>query len=379
MAVGGAVTAQATPDTEYWTRAADTRDTVYRFVYGQSPQAIPSAYDPVAEAEEILRQRQATLPPTNPQAPSLWQRVRKITIDTGLSPKLRALGALGLSATAFDVGWKIGSGLNAKFLRVGLPDPPAPKGGPSAGFLFFVTGGTYPNLNSSPLPEDGWILQYGYAGQQWQSVNLTYGWSDPCAYLTGPPVGFRVLAGTGYGWCVWTPPVESYWLAEDELPAVGGIEAYTSQGYSVATAAPTAPSRSTVESTIDSRVSDPDNDEIKQWFNYQVGSPGESDPAGIGADNPDIPWRDGGLLPHFTKHGHKFSPAYTDPWEYWRDAVEIISDPDDDCIRPRDGAEIYWDDGKQAIVIVKDGEIETYFPPDEGFEYFEFQCNDTGA
>jgi hypothetical protein len=173
-------------------------------------------------------------------------------------------------------------------------------------------------------------------------------------------------------------PVESYWLPENDLAAPGGIEAYTSQGYSVATPAPTPPTQSTVESAVDTTLSHPANDVVKQWFNYQVGSPGESDPTGIGEDNPDIPWKAGKLLPHFTKHGHKFSPPYTDPWEYWQDAVEIIGDPSEHCVRPRDGADIYWDDGKEAVVIVKDGEIETYFPPDEGHDYFDFQCDDAG-
>lgn len=368
--------AHATPDTAYWTRAADTRDTIYRFVYGQSPQAIPSAYDPVAEAEEILRQRQATLPPANPQASSLWRRMRTLTVDTGLSPKLRALGTLGLATTAFEVGWKIGSGLNAKFLRVGLPEPPSPKAGPSTGFLFFATSGTYPALNSNPLPADGWLLQYAYASQHWRSVNLTYGWNDPCAYLTGPPVGFHVLAGTAIGWCVGTAPVESYWLAEDELPALGGIEAYTSQGYDVASVAPTAPSRSTVESTIDSRVSDPDNDVLRQWLNYHVGSPGESDPTGVGEDNPDIPWKSWtDLVEHFDDHADEFDPAYEDPYEYWRDAAEIVEADELSCTRPSDGSQIYWDSERQAIVIVTGGKIQTYFVPGTGFQYWLNECN----
>jgi hypothetical protein len=47
--------AQAVADPDYWKQTAEHRDTVYRFIYGQSPQSIPSGYDPVLEAEEILR------------------------------------------------------------------------------------------------------------------------------------------------------------------------------------------------------------------------------------------------------------------------------------------------------------------------------------
>jgi hypothetical protein len=63
--------AQVVADPDYWKQTAEHRDTVYRFVYGQSPQSIPSGYDPVREAEEILRQRQTALAPSTPNASSL--------------------------------------------------------------------------------------------------------------------------------------------------------------------------------------------------------------------------------------------------------------------------------------------------------------------
>lgn len=64
--------AQATPDPDYWKQTAERRNTVYRFVYSQSPQTIPTSYDAVAEAERItLREAQRTLPPSDPQARSI--------------------------------------------------------------------------------------------------------------------------------------------------------------------------------------------------------------------------------------------------------------------------------------------------------------------
>jgi len=35
---------------------------------------------------------------------------------------LRALGTVGLAAGTFDVGWKIGIGINAKLLKIGVPE-----------------------------------------------------------------------------------------------------------------------------------------------------------------------------------------------------------------------------------------------------------------
>ena len=78
--------AQTLADPDYWTQTAEHRDTVYRLVYSQSPQTIPPGYDLVREAEEILRQQQTTLPPSNPQAPRLWQQIRGVTARSALSP-----------------------------------------------------------------------------------------------------------------------------------------------------------------------------------------------------------------------------------------------------------------------------------------------------
>ena len=63
--------AEVVADPDYWQQTAARQATVNRFVYGQSPQAIPSSYDPVREAEEILRQQQRALPASNPEVPSL--------------------------------------------------------------------------------------------------------------------------------------------------------------------------------------------------------------------------------------------------------------------------------------------------------------------
>jgi hypothetical protein len=121
--------AQAVADPAYWKQTAEHRDTVYRFFYRQSPQAIPTGYDPVADAEGILRQHQATLPPSNPEVPGLWQRIRTVPVRAGLSTPLRAMGTIGLAVGAGELGWRIGSGLNAKLVHIGIPGvnntPPA--------------------------------------------------------------------------------------------------------------------------------------------------------------------------------------------------------------------------------------------------------------
>jgi hypothetical protein len=142
-------------------------------------------------------------------------------------PRWGTLVIVGLG-TAY-VGWKVGTGIRTKILKLGLPDPPLPKTDPANGTLSFQSKGYSSSQNTTPLPADGWVLKWWRGSSQWSAVNLSHGWSDPCASLTGPPQDFRVLPGVStLGWCDPPPvPVESYWLKEDELDATAPIEDYT--------------------------------------------------------------------------------------------------------------------------------------------------------
>jgi hypothetical protein len=130
---------------------------------------------------------------------------------------------------------------------------------------------------------------------------------------------------------------------------------------------------------VETQLDLPENDELRQWLNHRLGSPGEEDPLGIDPPNPDIEFP--GFVEHWIDHGHKFTLPYEDPVEYWRDAADIVERGDNldpgvsKCRRPSDEADLYWDAVKQAIVIVKDGKIVTYFPPDNGIDYWQFHCN----
>ena len=78
----------------------------------------------------------------------------------------------------------------------------------------------------------------------------------------------------------------------------------------------------------------------------------------------------------------------SDPKKYWRDAADIVKrgrrggEGIETCPRTLDDAEIFWDESRQAIVIVnKDGKIETYFQPKEGpvigKDYYNRECRKT--
>jgi hypothetical protein len=53
-------------------------------------------------------------------------------------PRLRVLGTVGLALGSFDLGWKIGTGIRTKLLKIGLPEPPQPKTSPAQGSLRFM-------------------------------------------------------------------------------------------------------------------------------------------------------------------------------------------------------------------------------------------------
>jgi hypothetical protein len=79
---------------------------------------------------------------------------------------------------------------------------------------------------------------------------------------------------------------EAGYVLPSEMPAPGPIEDSTDQPYTKSTAAPTPPAQSTVEQTIDTELGKPENGVLRQWLNYQLGSPGERDPIGDGVNVP---------------------------------------------------------------------------------------------
>jgi hypothetical protein len=70
-------------------------------------------------------------------------------------------------------------------------------------------------------------------------------------------------------------------------PAPAPIEPYTNQPYNRSSPAPTPPAQATVEQTIDQELGKPENTDLRQWLNYQLGSPGETDPVSGAFNMPD--------------------------------------------------------------------------------------------
>jgi hypothetical protein len=260
---------------------------MHRFVYRQSPQPIPPGYDPVLEAEQILRQRQATLPPANPKAPSLWQQIRGVTVKSALSTPLRALGTIGLAKATFELGWKIGTGINAKFLRIGIPGDEQPSTYSSPEIHFRAQGQRSQLWYQIPVPEDAWVWSIYSSAFSWQrSMEYRGPGTTQCArqIFTPPPEFREVVIPMG---CDGGPgDLRIAYLPVNALAAAGPIEDYTGQPYDRSSGAPAAPPQTTVEESIETELEKPENSLLRQWLNYQLGSPGETDPTGIGPRNP---------------------------------------------------------------------------------------------
>ncbi len=378
---------QVVADPAYWKQNAERRNTVHRLVYSQSPQTIPATYDPVREAEEVLRQNQRSLPSSNPRVPSLWQQIRGVTVKSALASPLRVIGPVGLAAGTFEVGWKIGSGINAKFLKFGVPEPAA---------LGSITWDRLQPVEAGALTWPGFPAAdrelFQIEGRHWfysgTKVSLTRAGSFPeadpdCAgneYSAPPQWASRTVPETAapynicYGSALGRRAIGIY-----DVPHSSPLEEYTGQPYTHSSPAPTPPVQSTVEQTVTTELEKPEGAVLRQWLNYRLGSPGETDPLGIGDQNSDIEfpernkkWKD---------HGHRFNPPYIDPHEYGQDAADIVErgrDPSTNverCVRLHDNAEIFWDPEREAMVIVDDqGNIKNFYPPSGGYDYYESVC-----
>ena len=281
---------------DYWKGTLLRRQTVYRLIYSQSPQTIPPSYDPVAEAEQILRDAQRTAPPSEPASKSLWQQIRGVAVKSALSSPLRALGTISLGVDTFRLGWKIGEGINAKFLNIGIPgNGPIPASYSSPQLRFRQAGERSQLWFKVPIPEDGWVWSIHSEGYGWQRSmeyrpTVAGGGCQEQAFT--PPADFiEVTAPAQEYACApqgYTPvnDLKIAYIPEDALAAEGPIEPYTGQLYDRSSAAPPAPDQTTVEQTIENELEKPENSLLRDWLNYMLGLPGARDPIGEGVNVP---------------------------------------------------------------------------------------------
>lgn len=146
-------------------------------------------------------------------------------------PKLRVLGSVGLAAETFRVGWKIGTGVNTKFLRLGLPPkgPPSSTGWGDQQWMQGVAQGAPIALNTNVVaPEDGFRWDYSVPGQTWFGRVDT---GNGCGGAHPPvPSAFRRMTGTG-DWCYSNAQISGGFIPEREIKADGAVDDYNAQPY----------------------------------------------------------------------------------------------------------------------------------------------------
>lgn len=288
------------PDPDFWKQTAERQDTVNRLIYAESPQSIPSSYSAMREAEEILRAREQALPPANPQTPGIWQQLRTVTVRSSLSTPMRALGTVGLAVGTFEVGWKIGSGINAKFLHIGIPEATDPTVDYRWTEIRWADALSQTFAGAEWPAADGWLISMRQTCCSFDATNRWFdapcpfsGFTPPAPFVVGGPVATTTQCyGTGVPPGYADASVRYGWASEDALTAAGPIEDYDSQSHTKASPAPTPDSQSTVEDAIEDELAQPENELLLQWLNYNLGSPGESDQpprqktASLGANGP---------------------------------------------------------------------------------------------
>ena len=94
-------------------------DEIVEYNYRGSAQASPPSCGPVCQDLRAAETRPGGW--STPEMEQLSREARTLRVATGLSKAIRLIGGASLGAAAFDIGYLIGGGANAKFFRVGLP------------------------------------------------------------------------------------------------------------------------------------------------------------------------------------------------------------------------------------------------------------------
>jgi hypothetical protein len=335
---------------------------------------------------DLLRLRERT---------GLWQKIKN-------TPHLYFRVALGGLATVATVGY----GVNRYWVKLGWKMDPAGNAEDnfnSPGLVWsddpVVADGNPPSGGGDlVLPGDAWHFVFRWA----PSTSDTLRWLEyedaQCNYADFPtPKGMTVITA---------PRPQSCFIAWDPYPFPVYADGYAHAAYTrelrVVDWGNWPPPDEQYDHSIpgggqDHNSFEEDRDDITNelrdhpqnyptllpWLEYMLsGKANQNDPLGNGEQHPEIDFPK--RWEKWIDHGDGFAQPYTDPDQYWDDAVDIVKRGRSGgaggvltCRREDDNAEIFWDIVKQAIVIVReDGKIDTYFVSDDGISYYLDQCPD---
>ncbi len=170
----------------------------------------------------------------------LQRQLRSVRVAGRVLPALRTVHGVALAYHTFELGWKIGTGIRTKFLRIGVPERTSSSAYGGAQAINWEPG-SYVAINNPPdwptwsdLGHPQGVWRWTFDNGRTQALV-----SGRCTqYMPDPPGGFqRTPSYVTYTWCTsdGTSAVAAYFQEEDRLPAPAPIEDYAGQPADVST------------------------------------------------------------------------------------------------------------------------------------------------
>lgn len=232
----------------------------------------------------------------------LAKQVYKLRTMAKLDTPPGAIGALVLGPQAFIKGFDIGSGLNRKYFRLGLPAKGV--GSPASPALRFLTQGTRVGTGANMvMPKDGWVLSWCLGCGSTEFLVFPDGSAsngDCISAYQQPPHGLSALMGdysacnthTGpYPGLVVDMQYAAFWTDEYGSEAFDWypMEDYTGQPGTTHIPDPSSLSQSTADANVAGELrNNPDEYSILiPWLRWTTGEPNACDPTNPLVCNPD--------------------------------------------------------------------------------------------
>lgn len=228
----------------------------------------------------------------------LNREIRTIRPKVGLNPALRVLVTISLGVEAGRLGWKIGTGINSKFLRLGLPANGTPAGYTFPEINFRQAGERSQIWYKVPVPEDGWVWSIFSTAYSWQRSmeyrpRVSNGLCQQQAFT--PPQGFIEVSAPAEQYACRPSPYDTKeavtdlkiaYKPENALKAEGPIEDYAGQPYDKLSYAPSDPGRSVVGDRLRMALESGSYPELNKKLDFELGTPNACDPVEPNLCNP---------------------------------------------------------------------------------------------
>jgi hypothetical protein len=238
---------------------------------------------------------------STPAGEQLSREARTLRIATGLSDAIRLANSFSLGLAAFDVGYLIGSGVNAKFLRVGLPaKSPNVSAAPQQLIFAASCSPTSPCSIGSAYHDQTTITQPAYIWHwdaAWDSPFGANWWSwrsndGDCQHPSPPPDApnsFETVASssTCFGDPDQTGTTTSAWWYQDDLRATTPVQDYAGEPWDhVDWWPPADPGVPTTTTRTRTELESNRYPLLNEKIEYEVGVPDACDPVDSNVCNP---------------------------------------------------------------------------------------------